>query len=274
MVAAALVLVGTACGSGPTPARAARRPQVRPGIVYRVVGGRRLQLDAYFPAASRSRRSAVLVVHGGAWVAGGRAALAPEARSLADDGFTAFSIDYRLAPRDRFPAALDDVRAALAWIRAHAGDYGFDPDHIGAFGASAGGHLVALLATRGRHPGLAAVVSWSGPMDLTAAGAAREPGLAPAIATVLGCAPARCPRQALAASPMTQVSGTPPPMLAVNSTAELVSSTDLTELAAAVRGAGGDVETILLPGVLHAEQYRALVWTRTVAFLREHLQSR
>jgi acetyl esterase/lipase len=248
-------------------------PGVERGVVYRTVGGLRLQLDVYLPAPAVSRRAAVLLVHGGAWVFGDRASLAGEGQRLAADGFTAFSVDYRLAPSHRYPAAIDDVRAALQFVRAHAHEYDIDRNRIGALGTSAGGHLVALLATRPHHDGLAAIVSWSGPMDLTAAGQARTPLLHRYYADFLGCAPARCAARARAASPVSNVSSTPPPALLANSTAELVSLGDLTELAGALRRAHGRVATIVVPGGAHAEQYESAVWPQTVDFLADHLRA-
>ena len=92
---------------------------------------------------------AVLVVHGGAWRAGSRTQLTMYAKSLARRGFACFSIDYRLAPRHKSPAQIEDCRDAVRWIRQHAGEYRVDPGRIGAIGYSAGGHLVSLLATTG-----------------------------------------------------------------------------------------------------------------------------
>jgi acetyl esterase/lipase len=68
---------------------------------------------------------------------------------LARRGFVAVSPDYRLAPAHRFPAQIEDCKAAVRWLRANADKYNLDPDHFGAWGGSAGGHLVALLGTSG-----------------------------------------------------------------------------------------------------------------------------
>src|SRR5262249_35028498 len=87
----------------------------------------------------------MLVVHGGAWRVGSRAQLAWIASALADRGYTAVAISYRLAPSATFPAQLYDCQAAVRWMRSHASEYKIDPKHIGGFGYSAGGHLVALL---------------------------------------------------------------------------------------------------------------------------------
>jgi acetyl esterase/lipase len=273
-VLAVTCLLLTGCSSAaPRAEPVVHGPGIRRGVVYRTVGGLRLRLDAYLPAPAVSRRRAVLVVHSGGWVFGNRQTLADEAQRLADDGFTAFAIDYRLAPRHRYPAAIDDVRAALQFVRARAHQYEIDPNRVGALGTSAGGHLVALLATRPHHDGLTAVVSWSGPMDLTATGQARTPKLRSYYAAFLGCAATRCAARARAASPVWNISRDPPPALLVNSTDELVSLGDLTELADALRRAHGTVATIVLPGGFHAEQYVSAVWPQTVEFFADHLRA-
>src|SRR5215213_6757666 len=101
---------------------------------------------------------AMLVVHGGAWRMGARADFAAIAHSLAEHGYTAVAIDYRLAPTYKFPAQIYDCQAAVRWMRSHAAELKIDPNRIGGFGYSAGGHLVALLGTLDdkelREPGL------------------------------------------------------------------------------------------------------------------------
>lgn len=87
----------------------------------------------------------MLVVHGGAWRIGTRAQLAGVAATLAEQGYTAVAISYRLAPSATFPAQIYDCQAAVRWMRKNASEYKIDPQHIGGFGYSAGGHLVALL---------------------------------------------------------------------------------------------------------------------------------
>jgi acetyl esterase/lipase len=120
-------------------------------------------MDAYLPATP-----GLLLIHGGAWVKGSRQKRATTAVQLADAGIAAFPLDYRLAPDHPFPAALEDVQAAVALIRAYAARFQIDPEKLGALGSSAGGHLAALLATSGTGSNLSGLgiriaVSWSGP---------------------------------------------------------------------------------------------------------------
>jgi len=118
-----------------------------------------LAADIYIPRGE-GPFPGMLVVHGGAWRFGSRGQLAAAASALAENGYTAIAINYRLAPGHTFPAQLYDCQAAVRWVRAHAKEFKVDPERIGGFGYSAGGHLVALLGTLGddqmREPGVPA----------------------------------------------------------------------------------------------------------------------
>ncbi len=105
-----------------------------------------LAMDVYMPRGE-GPFPGVLVVHGGAWMMGSRAQLAAIANALAEQGYTAAAISYRLAPKHPFPAQLDDCQAAVRWLREHASEFKIDPARMGGFGYSAGGQLVALLGT-------------------------------------------------------------------------------------------------------------------------------
>ena len=121
------------------------------GVVFAKPDDSELKLDVYQPK-SGTATSAVLVVHGGAWSSGGRGQLRMYAESLAKRGHCCFAIEYRLAPRHKFPAQIDDCRAALIWVRKNAARFNIDAKRVGAIGYSAGGHLVSLLGTSGREP--------------------------------------------------------------------------------------------------------------------------
>jgi len=105
-----------------------------------------LAMDVYLPRGA-GPFPGVLVVHGGAWTIGSRMQLASVANALAEHGYTAAAISYRLAPKHTFPTQLDDCQAAVRWLREHASEFKLDPTRIGGFGYSAGGQLVALLGT-------------------------------------------------------------------------------------------------------------------------------
>jgi acetyl esterase/lipase len=125
--------------------------ELKNDIVYSKVGDRELLVDAYLPKKA-GPSPAVLVVHGGAWRYGNRKQLRGYADSLSKMGLVCFAIDYRLAPQHKFPAQIEDCRAAVKWIRTEAADYDVDPKKLGAIGYSAGGHLVSLLGTTGEAP--------------------------------------------------------------------------------------------------------------------------
>ncbi|MFI5065470.1 MAG: alpha/beta hydrolase fold domain-containing protein, partial [Streptosporangiales bacterium] len=119
------------------------------GITYASRDGRALQLDLYRPSGGRLL-PAVLIVHGGGWIAGDRTMERPFAKNLAVQGFVAVPVSYRLGTPGRFPAPVYDLKEAVRWLRAHAADYGIDAAQIGVVGGSAGGTLAAMLgATNG-----------------------------------------------------------------------------------------------------------------------------
>ena len=110
--------------------------------------GRRGMLDVYLPAWRQVESAPVLLqVHGGGWMVGRKDQQGvPLMQLLASHGWVCVAINYRLAPRDPFPAQVIDVKRALAWIREHIAGYGGDPDYVAITGGSAGGHLTALAA--------------------------------------------------------------------------------------------------------------------------------
>lgn len=118
-------------------------------IEYSNVGGR-MAMDIVRPKVpSAAALPAVVLIHGGGFRAGNRQSYLVTAARLAERGYVAATISYRLAPRNQYPAAVHDSKAAVRFLRANAARYGIDPDHIGAMGGSAGGHLVLMLGLTG-----------------------------------------------------------------------------------------------------------------------------
>ena len=114
-------------------------------VTYVRRGAHDLKLDLYLPAAGATApRPAIVFVHGGGWRTGVRANFAPMAIRMAERGYAAATISYRLAPEAPYPAAIHDVKAAVRWVRAHAADYGIDAGRIAVAGGSAGGQIAAL----------------------------------------------------------------------------------------------------------------------------------
>lgn len=178
-----------------------------------------LKADIYVPKGA-GPFPGMLVVHGGAWAMGTREQLAGAALFLAEHGYTAVSIEYRLAPQDKWPAQIYDCAAAVRWMRSHAAEYKIDPARIGAYGYSAGGHLVALLGTLAdeqlREPGvspdapsarLQVVLAGGAPCDFRSL-----PPDSDRVAYWLGGTPAQKPDIYRDASPANYVTADDPPM--------------------------------------------------------------
>ena len=115
--------------------------------------GRRGRLDVYRPEGDISDAPVLLQVHGGGWTIGNKDQQGlPLIHHLASKGWVCVAINYRLAPRDPFPAHVIDVKKGIAWIREHIAEYGGNPDYIAITGGSAGGHLTALAALTPNDP--------------------------------------------------------------------------------------------------------------------------
>ncbi|MEO6115490.1 MAG: alpha/beta hydrolase [Pseudolysinimonas sp.] len=280
-----LVLVALALGgcssvaanaSTPTPTPTAARLQavtnngvrVIPDIEYGHAAGQKLLLDACLPPSPTSStsdkpdpapRASIVMIHGGSWTRGDKAD--PEYRDvcewLAKAGYPTFAVDYRMDPQFVFPAALDDVRSAVNWLRdpIQLGRFNLDPARIAAFGGSAGGNLASLLGTTGTGPltegsRVSAVVDLSGPSDLT--GPDAKPWFIAVQLAFVGCAAeADCPA-AHAASPIFAASADDPPFFIANSTDELIPIAQSERLDAALRAAGVRTTFVRVKGGLHS----------------------
>jgi pectinesterase len=117
-------------------------------ITYVRYGNRELQLDIYIPKklaeSNTSTAPGVVLVHCGGWLSGYRTHLTPLAIELAKAGYVAATITYRLAPEAQYPAAVNDVKAAIRWLRSNAAEYHVDPERIAVGGSSAGGQIASL----------------------------------------------------------------------------------------------------------------------------------
>ncbi len=232
-----------------------------PDIIYRrAPDGRRPRLDLYLPAhgqAPASGRPAVVAIHGGGWRGGTKNTYGREVAKLARMGYAVASVEYVLsAPgHPTWPDNLDDVREAVRWVRAHATDYGIDPDRIAALGSSAGGHLAELLGTRahGDEPAsrVQAVVNLYGPSDL--AGLFRSPGAVMPLRMYLGRDPKDIPERYDEASPISHASGRSAPTLIIHGEADmLVPVAQSHAMAARLNEAGVPSRVIVVPRTGHA----------------------
>ena len=187
-------------------------------VYSRPAPGVELGLDLYAPEAGGGPRPAVVVIHGGSWQSGDRGEFKDFNRWLASRGYVVASVDYRLAPLWPFPAAAEDVRAALAWLRTRAGELGLDPSRIVTLGRSAGGQLALLAAYT--DPSVRGVVAFYAPADLKLAYELRGNPLVidgPAILSAyLKGPPGRFPELYEAASPLSLAGRPSPPTLLIH----------------------------------------------------------
>jgi alpha-L-fucosidase 2 len=143
------------------------RAEFRTDIEFAKIGPAHLTLDANIPDG-QGPFPIVILVHGGGWTRGDKQTfIKPLFDPLTKAGFTWFTINYRLAPQNRFPDCVEDVETAIRWVKTHASEYKGDPRRIALVGESAGGHLVSLAGVRAKKATrVAAVVPFYAPHDL------------------------------------------------------------------------------------------------------------
>jgi acetyl esterase/lipase len=134
--------------------------------VYAIVGDEELKLDLYRPQSGHARLPVVMTIHGGSWQSGSRGDFVDLNHHLAAHGYVVAAIDYRLAPRWRFPAAQDDLAAAISYVKTLAERASLDPSRIALIGRSAGGQVALLAAYTTHDPAIRGVVSFYGPVAL------------------------------------------------------------------------------------------------------------
>jgi acetyl esterase/lipase len=179
MILPACSLAGTPPATpSPSPTPFGNYGQALSDVTYCIMDGQPQKMDIYFPQ-SGGPWPAVVYVHGGSWMKGDKSEAKDLGAALNAQGYLVVSLNYRLYPYAKFPAMIEDVKCAVRSLRAHAVEYNLDPDHVAAWGASAGGHLVTLLGTSDKSAGwdvgeypdqssrLQAVIDLSGPSDLT-----------------------------------------------------------------------------------------------------------
>ena len=200
-------------------------------LEYANVSGKSLQLDLRIPDG-RGPFPVILYLHSGAWISGDRTG-GPAVRQ-ASRGYAVASIDYRLAPEFIWPSQVEDAKAAVRWLRANAARFDLDPDRIGVWGTSAGGHIGAVLGTSGGETSLEgmqlgnaqfssrvkAVVDFYGPTDLLKIDEQKLPCIPldgnasympPSL--LIGCPIQQCKEKTETANPINYVSNDDPPFL-------------------------------------------------------------
>lgn len=239
-------------------------------------GFRALSLDLRTPGADRA--PLIVFLHGGGWLRGSRKIFTP-GLSDADSfdrvvaaGFAVASCEYRLSGEARFPAQLDDVDAALDWLRLNGAEYGVDAERVVLWGVSAGATLAALTGLR--RADVSGVIDWFGPAELFAMAEhdVGEPRAETREARWLGAPAAELPDMARLASPALQVhAGAPPFHIAHGTTDEHVPFAQSEAFAAALREAGTEVEFLPVQGGRHFWQGladAASVFDPAIAFAR------
>ena len=202
------------------------------------------KLDLYLPLQGETPYPVVVAIHGGGFLSGDKAdgQITPVLEAL-KRGYAVVGVNYRLSDEAHFPAAINDVKAAIRWLRAHAGEYQLDGSRVAVWGDSAGGTLAALAGTsgdvaalRGPHPTDAgqsdrvqAVVDWFGPIsflrtdrDFRAAGIRRASSDGPDsfLSQYLGAPLTKVPGKVKAADPITYITPDDPPILIEHGTAD------------------------------------------------------
>jgi acetyl esterase/lipase len=214
-------------------------------------------MDVYLPDEDGTARPAVLFIHGGGWRAGSKEAHTEAAARLARSGYVAATINYRLTPEGAFPRAVQDCLCALSFLRAHAGEWGIDPDRVAVAGYSAGGHLAGLLGVAADDPRLAPDCA-SGP---TGPPAAAIPGAGPmdlldfqndVVVDFLGVSAEADPERWALASPLDHVGPDEPPFLFIHGSGDwFVDIDQARRMDEALRAAGNDSRVLELDGGGH-----------------------
>lgn len=226
------VLAALLAFSGPGVSAQAPPPgvSVSADLEYGRAGDRALTLDLYQPGTPAAQpRPAMVVIHGGGWKGGDKKEGALAALGFVARGYVAISVNYRLSGVATFPAAVEDCKCAVRWLRANASKHGVDPDRIGAIGFSAGGHLALMLACVGDTEGLegtggnpavsswvSAACSWFGPADFARGEMEFAEHVRPLLTEFLGGPFAQRPEPYRRASPITYASWDDAPVLLVH----------------------------------------------------------
>jgi acetyl esterase/lipase len=248
---------------------------VRSAVPFAKPEGIELQADLYLPKGI-GPFPAILFIHGGGWSSGDRTQLRRQAQLMAAQGMVGMAIDYRLAPANPFPAAVDDARQAVVWLRQHAAEYNVDPARIGAVGSSAGGYLAAMLGVdpgpgTGLGSSVRAVVALNGIFDLSTMPPSKmitEFLTKPCADVATICADA---------SPVSHVKGGEPPILVMHGTADQTAPyNQATNFVDKLRAAGeSGARLFSIQGAPHTfwskPQWAALSDYTMAAFLHRYL---
>lgn len=276
-----------------------------PDLTYASIPGYRpLHLDLYVPSGPPIPRPLIVYIHGGGWAFGqprqsGAFSKWPDVLALiASRGYVVASVEYRLSSEAPFPAAIQDVKAAIRWLRANSQRYGIDPRRVGVWGGSAGGHLAALdgvtCAVAALSPSVSggptaapgigqariapagpqgdciqAFATWYGVFDFNQPVPSEHgtPKAGSLVGRFLGCGEALCTHEQRAvASPATYVkAGEPPALLIVGSADTVVGPQQSRDFYQLLRAKGNRAQLLIIPGVNHSFIGKTPVQTRAAS---------
>ena len=241
-----LSLVVSSCASRTSP-----RPKVTTSrnLLFASPQGHDLYMDLYVPRTAHHDAPVVVWIFGGSWKFGSKS-VHLNVRDLTDYGIAVASIQYRLSGVAKYPAQLEDCRAAVAWLRANGRTYGIDPYRIGVSGESAGGHLATLVGTIEEAPKIRAVFAMYPPSNLVTlsrhfSGPVAKPG---SIDRLLGGPVEQNLALAKDASPVNHVNSSSPPFLIVHGARDvLVPLEQSQELLRCLRRSHVESRLIVMP---------------------------
>ena len=201
-------------------------------LIYKSIGKRNLKLDLFFPDESKKPLAIVIFIHGGGWRSGDKSFQHPLASKVASKGFLCTTIEYRLSPEAKYPAAVQDIKSAIKWIKKNAEAYNADSSKVTLLGCSSGGHLAALCGVTNNIPKFEsdylleisskvnAVIDIDGILDFThpAESGKDTSELFPSVGKLwLGASFKENPEIWIEASPITYISKDSPEFLFINS---------------------------------------------------------
>ena len=260
-----------------------------PDIEYANPDGQHLKIDMARPKDGDGPFPAVLCIHGGGFRAGLRQGYDGLCIRLAEKGYVAATVEYRLAPKYPFPAAIHDTKEAVRWLRANAKKYHIDPERIGVMGGSAGGHLAQFLGVtadvkefegngdhRDQSSRVACVVNYYGPSDFTKS-YGKSVDAAEVLPLFLGGNLEKARRQHVIASPLYWVTPHAAPTLCIHGTKDTyVAYEQATWIVDRLKAAEVEAELLKLEGAGHgfkgadAEKAEQAM----IAFFDKHLKKK
>ena len=295
------LLVASAISAGAQTGPTTQPQNLPPGVrtesdlKYGSAPGRGQLLDLYLPEAASAPLPLIVWIHGGAWKEGDKRGC--PAVAMVPRGYAVASLNYRLTNEAVFPAQIQDCKGAIRWLRAHAKQYHLDADHIGVWGASAGGHLVALLGTSGdakelegdvggnldQSSRVQCVIDWFGPTDLSvftdqsehAAPLATGKHDYSPITALFGGPISAHPDLVRLANPLTFIKRENPPFLIMHGDKDPIVPLAQSEiLADALKRAGVETHLEVLPGAGHGNGFgKPSLLAMMVSFMDKHLKS-